>query len=177
MADETSPGERHLQSRGIDHLNPIQRSKWELQIRLVFPPYLKQDITERPAKNLDYTLQVGTKKLFGTTDANGILRKTLPVQPKTATLTLHRKTRSGKTDWWTLHLVIGDLQPVDAVSITGIKARLNNLGLFSSTDLDETSPPQFWRSVQRFDSTFGMSDRPSPPPLPAAGKIKEVYGS
>jgi hypothetical protein len=177
MADEEYPAERHLQRRGRDQLNPIQRSKWELQIRLVFPPYFLQGITERPAKNLDYTLQIGKKKLYGKTDPNGVLRKSLPVQPKTATLTIHRNTRSGKTDWWTLHLVIGDLQPVDAPSITGIKARLNNLGLFCSTDLDEESPPRFWRSIQRFNSTFGVSDQPSPAPLPAAGRIKDVYGS
>lgn len=168
----------HYQKRGKDQLNPIQRSKRELRIRLVFPPYLTQTITERPAKNMEFTLKAGKKRFHGKTDGSGVLHVVLPTAVKSGTLTLHQMVNGNKKDLWTIELVIGPLEPVDSVaSLTGIKARLNNLGMFAGVELNDESDNQFWRSIERFTMLFGVPSPSQFPNLPAGGRIEEIYGS
>lgn len=158
---------QHHQRRGRDHPNPIRLPSRVLEIRLVFPPHLTGEITERPAKNKAYTLEVGALKLKGTTNDQGILREAIPDNVTSGKLII---------DIWTICLEIGDLAPVD--SPKGAKARLNNLGLgvFGSKDLDDTSDHRFWRAVERFMARFGVGKDPAPI-FPASNHIKEVYGS
>ena len=196
MAGESS-GEQHCQARGAEYLNPIKRSKYELLIRLVYPPYLPCppdqmfQITERPAKKKDYTLKSGGKEYHGTTDDAGVLRQVLPPGVKSAHLTLYAVVKGEKRPFWDLDLLISDLD--DCISILGIKARLNNLGLFAckelNLDLADTTDNylaaqsegnlQYVRVIERFTNLFG----PCPDPKTAWNekehweRIKEVYGS
>jgi hypothetical protein len=168
----------YYQKRGKGPPNPIKLSK--LSIRLVFPPDLTGNIDEHPAKGLDYSLDIGGKKpLTGKTDGQGVLHHDVPSNITKGELTLYAPGGKKKPKFWTLHLQIGDLYPVDSLkSLTGIKARLNNLGLFCSSALDETSDSQFWRAIKRFTERYGESTKPpSMGDLPAGPRIKEVYGN
>jgi hypothetical protein len=162
MSDYDSYGERHLQRRGPDQLNPIQRSRRELRIRLVFPPHFTGDIAERPAKNMDYTLKIGKKTLKGKTDGKGVLRQALPGDETTATLILHVVRNGEKLDFWTLQLRIGELPPG-----AGIPARLNNLGLYACDDPENIDNQQYLRANVRFAALFGES---------STDKITGVHG-
>jgi hypothetical protein len=174
MADDNISPQHHHQRRGSDHVNPIKAPKWRLEIRLVFPPYLKDDITERPAKSREYTLEVCGKTFKGKTDAKGVLRQALPCLANSGKLTVHGMKDGKKTNFWEFNLVIGDLAPPEDTK--GAQARLNNLGLFASTDLNDQSDERFLRAVDRFVTLFGVAD-PKPDFFPAGPKMKEVHGS
>jgi hypothetical protein len=143
---------------------------------------------------MEYTLQIGKKKLKGKTDQSGILRKMIPAGTDKAKLILHCVTLDGdKTDFWTIDLDIGPLDGFYAV--LGIKARLNNLGLFASKEVDLARPEafdnlvavnkrdyddQYHRAMDRFKALFGTGGL-TPEERAAQDmqwdKVKEVYGS
>jgi hypothetical protein len=192
MGNETA-GEPHRQRRGADKVNPIQKSKRELRIRLVYPPFVPTSsadqpfqIKERPAKNMDYSLKAGGEEYKGTTDGEGVLRQVLPVDVDSASLTLFVKVKGQQQTFWQLDLLISDLDGCPGRA--GAKARLNNLGLFGteSVDLgqddhksggDENYNP-YLRALERFTNLFG------PAPVPqsifdekaAWARIKEIHG-
>jgi hypothetical protein len=169
---------KHHQKRSKGAPNPIKLAK--LTIRLAFPPDLTSNLDEHPAKGLDYSLDIGGERpLTGTTDSQGVLHHDVPAAITKGTLTLYSPGSKRKRVLWVIKLQIGDIYPLDSLqSITGLKARLNNLGLFCSTDLDEASDEQFWRAIRRFTSRYGESTKlPTMGDLPAGPRIKEVYGN
>jgi hypothetical protein len=171
VAGESAGSLRVQQKRGAGTSNPIKLAK--LKIRLVYPPYRKDSISERPARNMEYGLRIDAKKpyeLKGKTDGQGILEREVPATAKSGTLTLYVTAKGKKTVFWTIRLEIGGLAAPDTV--WGQKARLNNLGLFASRELSEETDAQFRRAQLRFRTLFGP---PSAFPNPA--KLEEVYGS
>jgi hypothetical protein len=187
-----SAGEPHRQRRGADNVNPIQKSKRELRIRLVYPPFVPTgsadrpfQITERPAKNMDYSLKAGGEEYQGTTDGDGVLRQVLPVEVDSASLTLLVKVKGNQQSFWQLDLVIGDLDGCEG--IVGAKARLNNLGLFASetVDLSEDHIQAIYddnnayaRALRRFTNLFGAAHDPNSTFDEKAtwARIKEIHG-
>ncbi len=185
-------GEPHRQRRGADKVNPIQKSNRELRIRLVYPPFLPTSsadqpfqITERPAKNMDYSLKAGGKEYKGTTDGNGVLREVLPVGVESASLTLFVNVKGQQQTFWQLDLVIVDLDGSEG--IVGAKARLNNLGLFATEKVDLTVDPfnrnyeednSYLRARDRFMNLFGPVQNPNSEfdEKDAWARIKEIHG-
>ena|ERR1700733_422240 len=171
-------GEPHRLRRGADKVNPIQKSKRELRIRLVYPPFVPTSsadqpfkITERLAKNMDYSLKSGGEEYKGTTDGDGVLRQVLPIDVDSARLTLFVTVKGKQQIFWQLDLVIVDLDGCEG--IVGTKARLNNLGLFATEKVDLTvdrfnlnfeEENSCLRAVDRFTRLFGRAG------------IKEVHG-
>lgn len=168
---------RYQQKRGSGTPNPIKLAK--LKIRLVYPPdkvVPVAKITDRPAKNVDYTLTIRGEKRYelkGTTDGDGILEEEVPAGVKWATLTLHMAKAGDKKkpNFWQIELWIGNLDSVHKGS-DGIAARLNNLGLFISRGIPEDSPKQTIRGRSRFISLFGVPDGTY-----VEDEIEKVYGS
>lgn len=179
MADNSGWGERYQQRRGKGTPNPIKLSK--LKIRLVYPPHVvipTAKITDRPAKNIDYTLVINGKKpykLKGKTNGDGVLEKEVPPGVKSATLTLHmaKEGEKKKPAFWKIQLEIGDLPSVHEWSLRpGTLPRLNNLGLFASGGPNEDDRLQSLRARSRFVALFGVPDDSV-----IEDRIKEVYGS
>lgn len=166
--------------------NLLQAPKRELKIRLVYPPdkidpdsATPASITDRPAKNMDYSLSLkGVKKpIKGTTDGGGMVIVQLKTNAKTGMLTLYTVVNGKKTAFWKIQLEIGDLARVDDLrTSSGLMARLNNLGLFAGKDINENAEVQFFRATERFIALFGVPN-PSPAPYGPAARLKEVYGS
>ena len=186
-------GEPHRQRRGADKVNPIQKSKRELRIRLVYPPFVPTSsadqpfqIKERPAKNMDYSLKAGGEEYKGTTDGDGVLRQVLPVDVDTASLTLFVKVKGNQQTFWQLDLLISDLDGFGGRA--GAKARLNNLGLFATetVDLSEVDDKftgdegynSYLRALYRFINLFGPAQDPQSmfDEKAAWARIKEIHG-
>lgn len=160
---------RYRQKRGKGTPNPIKLGK--LKIRFVYPPYLTNSISERPAKDLEYSLDIGGKKpLKGKTNGQGILEQELPMNTKSGRLTLYSNINGKKKEFWTIQLEIGELGSVHS-SVKGEVARQNNLGLFAGKTLNANSGPQFMRARDRFIGLFGVEGSV------IESRIEEVYGS
>ncbi len=183
MAGESKGTMRYQQKRGKGAPNPIKLSK--LKIRLVYPPkdvlpFAK--ITNRPADEIEYTLVIDGKKVEGKnknkTDSSGVLEADIPANSKKGTLTLHMAKKGDKkqAEFWKINLEIGDLgdleDPDPSTKVKGQQARLNNLGLFISKDLDGNEGAQYRRAHLRFRTLFGPYGWTTSP-----ARIKEVYGS
>jgi hypothetical protein len=163
---------RYQQKRGQGPPNPIKLSK--LRIRLVYPPDVVvpiAKITDRPAKNIDYTLVIDGRKVDGKnsnkTDGQGVLEADVPANAKSGTLTLHMAKEGEKKqpEFWKINLEIAELGSVHS-SVSGEEARMNNLGLLSGKD------PLFMRARDRFIGLFGVPDGTY-----IENRIEEVYGS
>jgi hypothetical protein len=192
MGNETD-GEPHRQRRGADRVNPIQKSKRELRIRLVYPPFLPTSsadqpfrITERPAKNVDYSLKAGGEEYKGTTDGDGVLRQVLPVDVDSGSLTLFVNGKGKQQTFWQLDLLISDLDGCEGRA--GAKARLNNLGLFATETVDLSEVDYklkyedyetYLRALERFTNLFGPAPNPDSAfdEKAAWARIKEIHGS
>jgi hypothetical protein len=189
---DRSAGEPHRQRRGADKVNPIQKSKRELRIRLVYPPFVPTSsadqpfqITERPAKNMDYSLKAGGEEYKGTTDGDGVLRQVLPVDVYSASLTLFVNVKGKQQTFWQLDLAVSDLDGCGGRA--GAKARLNNLGLFATETVDlsevdykvinENYEP-YLRALERFINLFGPAKNPDSmfDEKAAWARVKEIHG-
>jgi N-acetylmuramoyl-L-alanine amidase len=113
--------------------------------------------------NLNYTLAVGEQKLKGRTDGEGLLKQEIPADVHSGKLTLDDLGIS-----WELE--IGHLDPVDdktdeTVRMTGIQARLNNLGYFCGAvdgvfgPLTEAALKRFQKEVLKREEPDGKPDR------------------
>jgi hypothetical protein len=113
-----------------------------------------QDFNGQPFIKTPYELHLGSQVLAGSTDANGILEKLVPVQTRLATLKIESYE-------WTLN--IGDLNPIDNTTdlgISGIQQRLSNLG-FDPGPIDGTVGPRTTAAIRGFQKKH--------PPLPVDG--------
>ena len=79
------------------------------------------DAEDKPRKGLPYTLHIEGLEIKGTTDGDGRLEEPIPPDAKNATLTLGKDNEQE-----VFELNLGHLDPVS--EITGVQARLNNLG-------------------------------------------------
>ena len=172
MAAHSKRTVRYQQKRGQGPANPIKLSK--LRIRLVYPPDVVvpiAKITDRPAKNIHYTLVIDGRKVDGKngnkTDSQGVLEADVPANAKSGTLTLHLAKEGERElpEFWRINLEIQDLGSVRR-SVSGEEARMNNLGLLSGKD------PLFMRARERFFGLFGVPDDTH-----IEDRIEEVYGS
>lgn len=166
----------YLQRRGDGLPNPIQQAK--LRIRLVYPPDVVvpiAKITDRPAKNMEYTIEINTGgkypyKVRGTTGEDGLIEREIGANAKSGVLTVWTN-KHRKAVFWRVKLEIGGLDSVHSGS-RGVAARLNNLGLFNSQGLDGASDEQTLRARARFAALFGVPDGTY-----IEDRIEEVHGS
>lgn len=168
IPDDSPPASRLLR-RGKGPANPIPLTK--LTLRLVYPPFLTNSITERPAANLPYELDVGGKTpLSGTTDGNGMLHCELPTTVQSGLLVIHSPSKDAKQPFWKLRIIFKDLDSSHETG-AGEYARLSNLGLLA--DADTCPDTEHWiRARMRFVALFGVPDGQL-----IEDRIKAVYGS
>lgn len=158
-------------ARGYN-VNQIRSEKPRLWLRLLFPPAHSglNEFADRPAANLDYTIEVAGKTVAeGTTTEMGGLEAELPLDAKRATL---------KLAFWTVELEIGELPPV--YKPNGQQARLNNLGLAAGTaKLVDLMDDQCRRAFERFKAL--VPPDPLTPPaevnVAAMMRLGDVHGN
>ncbi|MFZ4574888.1 MAG: peptidoglycan-binding protein [Phycisphaerales bacterium] len=118
-----------------------------------------------PRKNEAWHAELDGKRISGTTDGDGILE--LAVNPRIVSVLVN--LASG----YRILLQVRHLDPLDTIS--GVQARLNNLG-YESGPVDNIQGPITTEAIKRFQADY--------PPLAVdgivgphtRGKLKEVYG-
>lgn len=138
--------------------------------RLAIPLKLRVRVLRNaePRANAPFILTVGVKTQKGTTDADGIAEVFLPFDARQATLEV------GEGDDRTAHtLNLGRLDPPDTIS--GLQARLNNLG-FDAGTVDGRMGPNTRDAVARFQLAHEL-DPTGEPDDKTREALVEAHGS
>lgn len=123
-------------------------------------------IEDEPRANEEYTLEVDDKTFSGTTDADGRLEHFIPPNAEKGKLIVGENK-----DEYALN--IGHLDPIDEIS--GIQARLNNLG-FDCGKVDGINGPKTKAAMKCFQEKHGLTIDGIPGTQTQA-KLREVYDS
>jgi N-acetylmuramoyl-L-alanine amidase len=120
----------------------------------------------KPRADLEYRLEIDGAVRHGRTDGDGLLEAWIPPNARVGLLTL---LESGEV----LRLELGGLDPVD--HLTGVQARLFNLGLYSGR-VDGLDSPALRAAVRAFQVRQGL---PETGEVDAATRsaLREVHGA
>jgi hypothetical protein len=135
-----------------------------------------QDLEGEPIAGAPYRLLVDGKRYEGNTAGDGMVEQVISPQARYGELTVWPTAAPSDTDpgpaclTWTLAL--GHLDPVE--ELTGVQARLNNLG-FESGPVDGIMGPITRSAVRRFQEKHALLVDGIPGPQ-TQGKLVEVYG-
>ena len=91
------------------------------------------DDSGRPLANKRFQLEVGDKTMSGFTNEKGVIELGIDPRPTTGKLRVYMGTEPEQVLTWNLKL--GNLDPIDTLS--GVKARLTNLGFLCGAINDE----------------------------------------
>lgn len=124
-----------------------KKTRFKLNVPKAWLKIVLKDPEGKPIANQPYSLRVAWLTVKGTTDGSGGLEQKLPVGIETGQLYLEKL---GLT--WDLK--IGHLDPLqdgapDAAIVSGIQARLNNLG-FHCGDVDGDLGPKTRAALMKF---------------------------
>jgi LysM repeat protein len=134
-----------------------------------------KDSEGKPIGNQPYTLEAAWLKLRGSTDGTGLVQQKIPIGIDSGKLTLEKL---GLT--W--NLKIGHLDPVhdegeDAAIISGVQARLNNLG-YACGKVDGVLGPNTTQALKAFqESVLGRSDPDGLPDKQTRDALRQRHGS
>ena len=132
---------------------------------------LLQDEEGQNFANKAYKLEIEGKTYEGTTDGSGLIEQEIPAVAEQGELTVWLDDNPpGEGCTWTL--MIGHLDPVD--TMTGIQARLNNLG-FHCGEVDGIQGPKTTAAVKFFQEAYNLTVDGIPGPKTQA-KLEEVHG-
>jgi N-acetylmuramoyl-L-alanine amidase len=128
------------------------------------------DFDGNPLANTDYQLDVAGALYLGRSDESGMLVQKIDASAKRAELTLFLDAQKKDTLFWSVDL--GGLTPHSEIS--GIQARLNNLGYFcanESGDIDSTTN----NAIKAFKINNGLTND-SVIDHALTSKLVSVYG-
>jgi hypothetical protein len=123
------------------------RHCFELTIPTVMLRIVLRDNEDRPLRHTSYTLTVKDASREGHTDDDGLLQQSIPATLESVLL------KVGDMTW---ELLIGHLDPVDDAGVpvvTGIQARLRNLGLYAGK-IDGVLGPKTLAAIKKFQGTY-----------------------
>jgi Putative peptidoglycan binding domain/LysM domain len=115
--------------------------------------------------NEQYMLNIEDNSLHGTTDSTGLLEQVIPFEAEEATLLLGKEMTR-------ILLEVGHLDPLS--EITGVQARLNNLG-FHCGAVDGVLGPLAKSALINFQEIYSR-EMTGQPDGPTRDKLKELYG-
>jgi N-acetylmuramoyl-L-alanine amidase len=130
-----------------------------------------QDAARQPLRGAAYRLRIGETVLQGTTDGEGLIAQ--PISPGVVdgelAVRLGEEPGDGEYVW---AVKIGHLDPADEIS--GVQARLNNLG-FDCGPVDGINGPNTEAAVRSFQRKHGLTVDGIAGPQ-TQSKLQEVYG-
>ena len=155
--------------RPTDQRHRFQVEKPKLQLHLVL-----EDQYERPLAKVKCALHVDGETRQLTTDRRGLIKQDITAEAQIG----HVIVSSGETpiNEVPIPIKIGHLDPEKTVS--GQKARLNNLGYFAGPEEDRTeeeNQAQFVSAIEEFQCDEGLTVDGKCGPRTQA-KLKEVHG-
>jgi N-acetylmuramoyl-L-alanine amidase len=144
--------------------------------QLVAEPTLLRLVLEdedgQPFAYQKYELQVGDQLYNGSTDGTGLLEQPILPTDSTGRLVIWKQQAGMPPKGITWMLEIGALDPVE--EITGVQARLNNLG-YNSGPVDGIQGPITTAAVKDFQGEHELKVDGIVGPK-TRGKLKSVYG-
>lgn len=145
------PGDRvHIPEKQAGQVAAATGSLHQFEVKEPDPIELRivlRDDKGNALADMPYTLEAKDVKKTGRTDADGLVKEQVPVGAPAARLSLDGRGLSWEID-------IGHLDPVDEPGedqpvISGVQARLNNLG-FSCGDVDGILGPRTEQALKNF---------------------------
>ncbi len=127
------PGDRIIiPDKSLKQANIETNGKYKIKIKtqkVQFRIYLK-DRKGKPIANKNYELMIDNRTFYGTTGSKGLIEREISEDADVGYLTveINEPPYSEKYSW---KIKIGNLDPADEIS--GIQARLNNLGFSCGT--------------------------------------------
>lgn len=152
-----------------------KRTRFQVHVPKAMLHIVLKDCEGQPIKNQPYTLTIAWLTLTGTTDSAGSLQQKIPIGIDTGKLSLDKL---GLT--WPLK--IGHLDPVhdedgDEAIISGLQARLNNLG-YHCGDVDGILGPRTTDALRAFQSdALGRTDPDGVPDEQTRNALRQQHGS
>ena len=155
-----------MESRGPGQLHVFRKKVTPVLLRIVL-----LDEEHRPMAGAAYQLKVAESSVEGRTGPNGLLEQTIPQAAATARLSVKVDRPDGITGYtWDLRL--GTLDP--QTTMTGIQARLNNLG-YNTGPVIGIQGPRTTEAIKEFQEKYGLDVDGIAGPV-TQGKLVEVYG-
>ncbi|MEW5977109.1 MAG: peptidoglycan-binding protein [Acidobacteriota bacterium] len=133
---------------------------------------LISDVMQRPLAGKKFTLVVESSRVEDTIPGNGIVEVEIDPQARTGLLIIHPEIASKDDPPWVRQLELGHLDPVS--TMTGIQARLNNVG-FNSGKVDGILGPITRSAVKAFQKRYGLKVDGIPGPKTQA-ELRRVHG-
>jgi N-acetylmuramoyl-L-alanine amidase len=121
---------------------------------------------DKPRANEPYILEIDGVTFSGTTDGEGGIEHPIPPNAVKGKLLVGEKQEEFPLD-------LGHLDPVD--EITGVQARLNNLG-FDCGSLDGEAGPETEAALKEFQKKHNL-DESGRPDEATRSKLQELHGS
>lgn len=150
-----------------------QKIRFELKHSKLILRLILEDAYNKPIANAQCELTVNSETHKLTSDAKGKVEKEIP--PKSEKATLLVKDAKTPVNNQVIPILIGHLDPID--TLTGQKARLNNLGYFAGL-LDKEDQNLFRSAVEEFQCEhMAKSDVDGKCGPKTQAKLLEVYGS
>lgn len=126
------------------------------------------DIYGKPLANKPYTITIDNTFRRGTLDSNGKLSESIPPNARSAKVKVGDKGELASTE-----VQLGNLDPVE--SLTGVQARLKNLGYFSAA-IDGQPSEALDKAVVRFRRKNAMEEGKDIDDA-LRDKLKDLHGS
>jgi hypothetical protein len=152
-----------------------KKTRFKLNVPKAWLKIVVKDSEGKPLSDQPYTLTVATLNCKGTTDGAGSLQQKIPIGIEIGQLSLDNLGLI-----WTLK--IGHLDPVhdedeDSAIISGLQARLNNLG-YHCGPVDGDLGPQTVDALKRFqESVLGRTDSTGEPDKETRDALRSRHGS
>jgi putative peptidoglycan binding protein len=125
----------------VDQTHEFQLDVPKIMLRIVL-----KDHEDKPLRDAPYTLVVNQVKHDGYTDRDGLLQHSIPATTESVELGI------GGVTW---ELLVGHLDPTDNSKepvVTGVQARLQNLGFYAGK-IDGELGPKSHAAIKRFQQT------------------------
>jgi hypothetical protein len=149
---------------------PTERShRFKVETSRVKLRLMIRDDDGQPLAGKRYVLTVGEREYEGTTGADGMLEHDVSATEKQAELLLWPDEETSEPISWLLE--VGHLDPVG--EITGVQARLNNLG-FDCGPVDGIVGRRTKWALKRFQVDFGLSVTGEPDPATRT-KLEQLH--
>jgi N-acetylmuramoyl-L-alanine amidase len=131
-----------------------QKHNFVLDVETVKLQLIVKDDEGKPYANCRYELKIDDKKFDGTTDGSGKIIQEIAPDASSGEVALYSKEGEAESVITVFKLELGHLDPV--AEMTGIQARLNNLG-FICGKVDGIIGPMTEDALKAFQAKNGLS--------------------
>lgn len=155
-----------VEQRSTDQRHPFRRKFSPVLLRIVL-----LDEEHQPLKGASYKLEVADSVFQGKTGSDGLLEHRIPANAEQGLLSVKLVRNQDETGYtWNLHL--GNLDPETVM--TGVQARLNNLG-YNTGPVDGIQGPRTTEAIKQFQEKYSLKVDGIVGPI-TRGKLVEVHG-